>query len=193
MGLKKFVNNLRYLARYDLKDIWRRLNELQNKSKSLDYEQLIETILYEVPNSGIRRPKILSVDETIDEILHTNKSIARFGDGEIMVADGQDILFQRAELGLSRRLQEILAKPQENLMVALSGYLGNPSSIVGEKNPMYKEFALYAVPSLRRKTAKFVNYDMIYYNTGASGARFEDYRGFFKGKKTRACGLQRSF
>lgn len=191
---RTFLWNLRDFFRFSLKEAYKNSQNLQRQgSQALDYELLIETILYEVPNSGIRRPKILSADETIDEILHTNKSIARFGDGEIMVANGEDIGFQRAEPELSRRLREILAKPQENLMVTLSGYLGNPSSIVGEKNRAYKDFALYAVPNLRRKTAKFINYDTIYYNTSASGARFEDYRSFFVGKKLVLVGCKEAF
>ena len=41
-------------------------------------------------------PEVASVDETIDEIVKNNRSIARFGDGEIKLAAGRTISFQQS-------------------------------------------------------------------------------------------------
>lgn len=194
MGLKKFLNNLRYLARYDLKGIWRRLNELQVLSKSLDYELLIETILYEVPNSSIRRPKVLSVEETIDE-LFKGKNIVRFGDGEIQIIDGNDILFQRCEPLLQQRLREILTQPREDLLVAINAWFYEPS-IARIKHRGLKDFAIKSAPKLRRQCEAFIDYERVYANANISlfddlleyneqiyEERFAKFRALFKGKK----------
>lgn len=86
MGILKFINNIRYLCRYSIKDMY-----YSNEHK-IDYKKLagsMNNIIY-FQNSK-KRPAILNVNETIDLLINTNKSIARFGDGEIFLIDGQCI------------------------------------------------------------------------------------------------------
>lgn len=179
--VQNFLQNIRDSFRFSLRELHKRTQRLDKPR--LDEDLLIETILYEIPNSKIKRPTIKTADETINELITTNKSIARFGDGEIMLADGKDISFQRAEKELTRRLQEIMAKPQENLLVGLPSSYYKPC-IVGEKNPVYKNFALYALPQVRRMIDKFINYDIEYSEMSINNINyFDTWINFFQNKK----------
>ena len=52
--------------------------------------------------------RVMSVDETIDELINTDKSLVRFGDGELLMIRGGDVHFQKANLQLSSELAEII-------------------------------------------------------------------------------------
>ncbi|RDU51913.1 GT-D fold domain-containing glycosyltransferase [Helicobacter sp. MIT 01-3238] len=154
-----FFRNLRDSFRYSLKDLHR------NAKSRLDDDLLLEHILYAIPNSGIKRPTILNADETRNEIFTTNKNIARFGDGEIMVMNGDDIGFQKADKTLTMRLREIFTNPHSNLMIGINRryYYPNPmAEIIEQTNEVCKNFELYAVPKMRQILTKYINYDIKY-------------------------------
>lgn len=191
--MQNFLQNIRDSFRFSLRELHKRTQRLENSKPRLDDDLLIETILYAIPNSKIKRPTIKTAEETINELITTNKSIARFGDGEIMVADGKDIPFQRAEKELTQRLREILAEPQENLLVGLPSSYYKPC-IVGEKNPVYKNFALYAVPQVRRMIDKFINYDIEYSEMSINNINyFDTWINFFQNKKLVLVGCKEAF
>lgn len=154
-----FFRNLRDSFRYSPKDLHR------NAKPRLDDDLLLEHILYAIPNSGIKRPTILNADETRNEIFTTNKNIARFGDGEIMVMNGDDIGFQKADKTLTMRLREIFTNPHSNLMIGINRryYYPNPmAEIIEQTNEVCKNFELYAVPKMRQILTKYINYDIKY-------------------------------
>jgi glycosyltransferase family protein len=62
---------------------------------------------------------IESDDNTIDEIIKHNKSIARYGDGEYLLMFGLSIFFQKYSLELAERLIEILNSKEENLLIGI--------------------------------------------------------------------------
>jgi glycosyltransferase family protein len=72
--------------------------------------QLVEKL----NNSRIFYPKITSVEDTIDVLVCSQKSIARFGDGEFAIALGRSISFQKKSRSLRRRLLEILKDDKNN-------------------------------------------------------------------------------
>ncbi len=161
-----FFRNLRDSFMYLLKYLHRRATKPR-----LDDDLLLEHILYAIPNSGIKRPTILNADETIKEIFTTNKNIARFGDGEIMIMNGNDIPFQKADKTLTMRLREIFANPHPNLMIGINRryYYPNPmTEIIEQTNPIYKNFELYAVPKMRQILTKYINYNTQYCEASTS-------------------------
>ena len=193
--LEIFFRNIRDSFRYSLKDVHRKTLRLDKPR--LDDDLLLESILYAIPNSGIKRPMILNADETIKEIFTTNKNIARFGDGEIMVMNGDDIPFQKADKTLTMRLREIFVNKDKNIMVATAGsyFYPNLLEIINETNPVYKHFALYSVPPLRKIAMKYMDCDSIYYEMGINGGgnRFQAWRDFFKDKKLVLTGCKEAF
>lgn len=62
---------------------------------------------------------ILSADQTLDEILFYNKSIARYGDGEFDIIFGIDKGFQKAKKRLSNKLKKIIKSKEKNLIIGL--------------------------------------------------------------------------
>jgi NTP pyrophosphatase (non-canonical NTP hydrolase) len=78
MSLKKFIKRLKFIYRFDDSYIDSLLNELK-------YE-----IADEVKTLAV--PKIMTEDETLDVLINERKSICRFGDGELNIVNGKDIL-----------------------------------------------------------------------------------------------------
>ena len=73
--------------------------------------------------------KVMTVDETIDDIISHKKSIARFGDGEFRLLIGErDIFFQNLSAKLSARLFEVVNADLPNLLIGL------PYPFISRKN-----------------------------------------------------------
>lgn len=71
-----------------------------------------------------KKPKILSIDETITMILEKRLSVIRFGDGEISLIDGLDLGFQKKDAYLVTRLEEIMKVHNEKLLLCIPGMWG---------------------------------------------------------------------
>ena len=67
--------------------------------------------------------KILSPLDTLNEIIYNNKSISRFGDGEIKLIYGVGIRFQKPSKELSVRLKEVLESQLNGLLVGINNSL----------------------------------------------------------------------
>ena len=69
-----------------------------------------------------RKPtvRVYSMDETLDELLHSDKSLVRFGDGEIVMMKGKSLKLQQASPELAEGLKRMLRYEHENLMVTRS-------------------------------------------------------------------------
>jgi len=65
-------------------------------------------------------PKVLSIEQTIQEIVATRCSISRFGDGEMLLIGGEGIRFQSSDPLLSKRLAEVLISDLPNHKVCIS-------------------------------------------------------------------------
>ena len=74
---------------------------------------------YADPKKVIGHYKIANPDETILELILNNKSIARFGDGEINCIYGTGNNFQKYNKKLAKRLQEVLNSNEENLLIGI--------------------------------------------------------------------------
>jgi glycosyltransferase family protein len=64
--------------------------------------------------------KILSDEETLDEIIRKNKSISRFGDGEFKIIFGYGVGFQDPNNIISKRLLEVLNNNEKDLLIGLN-------------------------------------------------------------------------
>ena len=62
---------------------------------------------------------VMSIDETLDELLRTQKSLVRFGDGEIIMIRGKSLYFQHSSPEIAQRLSDILRYQEDGLMVAI--------------------------------------------------------------------------
>lgn len=64
---------------------------------------------------------VMSIDETLDELLETDKSLVRFGDGEFSLINGNSIAYQEYQEDLAQEMREILinADKEDNVLVCL--------------------------------------------------------------------------
>lgn len=79
--------------------------------------------------------KVYSTDETMEILVNTDKSICRFGDGELkLIYDlNYNIGFQPNDVELQNRLKSILIdKPNDNILVSIV-YLEQPNNLISEE------------------------------------------------------------
>ena len=112
MGLKTLFNNLRYLSRYNLKEF---------NNKIIEFDERFEFLKYEIVEESEQtyRPNILNNIETIKYLLNNGNSLSRFGDGEFNLIQGKDCVFQKHNVELQKRLNEILGSDLKNHSVAI--------------------------------------------------------------------------
>ena len=105
-----------------------------------------------------------SIDETIDELLQTNKSLVRFGDGEIVMIKGGDLMLQKASPEIAEGLAGILAYPYDDLMVTIPGIFDTLSDHRKASRQFWKDHLLFC----RKTYEKYCNPNRIYYTTFVS-------------------------
>lgn len=135
--------------------------------------------------------RVCSIDETLDELLNTEKSMVRFGDGEIVVISGKDIYFQSASEEISHGLKRIISYPYEDLMVTLPDIFNGLEQYVPDSQEFWKDHLLF----FRKIYYNYCNCNKKYYNTSVSrcyvtlsdktksAGWFEKFRQVFCGKK----------
>tara|TARA_Y100000590_G_scaffold270884_1_gene304178 strand:+ start:1574 stop:2488 length:915 start_codon:yes stop_codon:yes gene_type:complete len=118
-----------------------KLKEYFNKErlplrKKVDFLELkIENMPYELKLAPV--PKIKNSDETLDLLLNSNLSIARFGDGEFGVMRNMwDDCFQNATPTLAKKLQKILKSDNENVIIGINYMLCSVEEL-NEKNQFW--------------------------------------------------------
>lgn len=155
--MKKFIKNIKFLFRKKLKDEFNAI-----KSTQMDISDIIDNLKYELIDSlreGIKVPHIMTVDETIDMLINTNKSIARFGDGELNLMLGQSIPMQKASPQLSNRLTEVFNSTHNGFCVAILYALYHSKENLTDIN---KHFWRHQGVKFRQAMENFIDYDKIY-------------------------------
>ena len=61
----------------------------------------------------------MSCEETVEYILKTGCSVARFGDAELKLVSGRNVIYQVSTPEIRARLNEVLGSDKENLLVCL--------------------------------------------------------------------------
>ena len=123
-------------------------------------------------------PQIASIEETAKELLCSERSLARFGDGEYgMMFSEADIGFQQHNALLVERLKEVLASREPNLMIGLTDVFG--IRIGRSFRPQKKE--------LRQQIGSRLDVKTQYYKTNVTRIITQDHiqnlKKIWKGKK----------
>lgn len=84
-------------------------------------------------------PQVMGIDETMDYIIENRPSIARFGDGEIKLANGTDISFQKASSELTKRMREVLSVDDEGFLPCILSFFDYDPQITEETNAHWKK------------------------------------------------------
>lgn len=161
--------------------------QIINKGKQL----LADSVYFLYQKRFLKNPlKVKSLDQTIDELLNTEKSFVRFGDGEIRMIEGDSLPLQRANEELAKRLREILGTDEKNLMIGIPDIFDSLQKYRPESQKFWKEHLLF----FRKKYEKYCNvscqyfdafFSRLYYmydNRELSTKRFEKIKDIWKNK-----------
>lgn len=107
---------------------------------------------------------VKSVDDTIKELQTTNKSMVRFGDGEILIIEGKNLKLQTADDSLAEGLRRIIGYHYDGLMVTIPEIFGDLSIYNKESRIFWKEHLLF----FRKTYNKYCNKEREYYSTSIS-------------------------
>lgn len=164
------------------KDIYETLNELvkivteigervQNNS-TMDYilQNRVNNLPYEIFDPRFKGkyvlPQIMTIEETIDEIVLKGKSIARFGDGEFGIMFGhQRWRFQKNDDKLAKRLREVVTSEDDNILIGLINFYGDLSHRAANEVDAIRA---YITPDIRAQHMQLLNMDRRYADTGIS-------------------------
>ncbi len=157
MGLLRLFKNLAFLSRCDLKQI------KQDCRKIFDYAEL-DNIKFEVAaalqNGELKLPKIKNRFETLDELVGSQKSLTRLGDGEFMLMNGESIPFQTYCPRIGDKLREIVQTKDKNIMVGLADFFGSLDVYTPENKHYWRTY----LPQSRSRIYKYIDFEKQYYD-----------------------------
>lgn len=96
-------------------------------------------------------PNVMSIEETINDILKNNKSIARFGDSEFLyIMDKLNLPYQKYDPKLAQMLKDILKLNNPQLLVGLPSGYHSLENLTPESVVFWKSQISWIYPRLRR-------------------------------------------
>ncbi len=149
------------------------ISKILTNQTTLDITQGIirvrcDNLRYELLDPMFKReeyhfPVIINTQETIDEIIKSRKSMARFGDGEFaQIIKVSRHKFQKLDDRLGQRLEEVLHSHNPNVLIAIANNYGSLQD--------YTESAADAIRiymsagDTREQHMKLLEHDRVYYD-----------------------------
>lgn len=108
--------------------------------------------------------KVHTIDETLDELLRTEKSLVRFGDGEIIMIRGKNLKLQKASEEIAEGLKRILYYKDENLCVSVQGIFDGMELYQKNSRQFWKDHLLF----FRSAYKEYCNPGRIYCDTAVT-------------------------
>lgn len=122
----------------------------------------LSKMTYRMYQWGIRK-NLLSVadlDKTIEELLDSNKSFVRFGDGEIRLIEGDKLPLQDADWKLAERLRETIRMRSDDIMIGIPDIFRSLEQYRPESRRFWQEHLLF----FRKKYEKYCLKQYQYYD-----------------------------
>lgn len=127
--------------------------------KGKNTDERFENLLYELADprtlQSVRLPKVLSLYDSLYTLVDSNKSLARFGDGEFKIMTGEGINFQKYDINLAKRLTEVIANNDENILVGIPDVFGYCTS----------DYFRRVLVSCRQYLYKYMSFENTYCNS----------------------------
>lgn len=129
-------------------------------------KDIFAQIDYLIYRTGLKKChiKVHSVEETIAELIHTNKSMIRFGDGEITMIRGRSLKLQQVKPEIIDGLKRMLGYEHEGVIVTIPDIFDDLSIYRKQSRQFWKDHLLFS----RKIYEKYCNADREYYNTSIS-------------------------
>lgn len=108
--------------------------------------------------------RVVSIDETIDALIDSDKSLVRYGDAEMTMIEGKSVEYQQYDERLAKKMYDILQFKEEKLLVAIPDIFGSLEHYTVKSQKFWKEHLFF----FRKKYEKNCNTDKIYYNAFVS-------------------------
>lgn len=125
------------------------------RKKQFSYKKIIE-LNKPYENGEKQCPVVIDSYNTLEELIKTNKSICRFGDGEFNLIMGESIPFQHFSITLQKRLKEILISSDDSIAICIPNVFG----FLEANQIFWRKYAVYN----REKIYQIINFDNIYYD-----------------------------
>lgn len=156
-------------------------------------KKILFEIVYELYKKKILRNKlqVKTIDETIQELLNTNKSLVRYGDAELRMIDGNTVEFQEYDEKLAERMLQVLQSENDMLLVAIPDIFDSLECYTEKSKEFWKEHLFFS----RKIYYKYCSGERIYYNAFVSRCYymierkeccadwFKEIRKLWQGKK----------
>lgn len=129
-------------------------------------KDVLAQIDYSLYRSGFKKcpVRVHTVEETIDELIHTDKSMIRFGDGEITMIRGRSLKLQQVEPEIIDGLKRMLGYEHDGLIVTIPDIFDELSVYRKQSRQFWRDHLLFS----RKIYEKYCNTDREYYNTSIS-------------------------
>ncbi len=88
-------------------------------------------------------PNVVNAELTLNELKITNKSMARFGDGEFNLIWGEDLPFQRYDSELANRLKEILNSSDDNILIGIPDTFSSLEKYCPKSVDFFRKYQAY--------------------------------------------------
>lgn len=125
-------------------------------------KRCLADISYLLYKTGVKKNPlhVCSVEETIDELITTDKSMVRFGDSDITMIRGKNVTLQEAQPEITDSLKRILAYQYEGLIIAVPMIFEDLSPYQKTTRNFWKEHLFFS----RKVYEEYCNTDKMYYN-----------------------------
>lgn len=131
--------------------------ELEEYKMDNELLKMKQDLMQDMQKSPIN---ILSIEDTINEIITKKKSVARFGDGELDIITGGKIGFQRPNKELGDKLEEILSKKQDFCLIGVPDVINGFNNLTEES----ESFWIKNMHKYRKTWLNYLDKDMTYCN-----------------------------
>lgn len=129
-------------------------------------KKLLAYIVYKLYRCNILKSKIKvrTIEETIKELQTTQKSMVRFGDGEITMIRGRSLKLQEVKPEIIEMLKRVLGYQYDEMIVTIPEIFDDLSIYRKESELFWQEHLFFS----RKIYNRYCNIEKIYYNTSVS-------------------------
>ena len=129
-------------------------------------KKILFEMMYFLYNKKIIRNKlsVKSIEETIQALQNSNKSLVRYGDAELRMIDGNSVEFQNYDEVLAKRMLQVLQSNEERLLVAIPDIFESLECYTDKSKAFWKEHLFFN----RRLYYKYCAEKKTFYNAFVS-------------------------
>ena len=132
--------------------------------KYIQYYQYLDKKCLKCPKEIIFNGlNILSSEETLNEIIKKNRSISRFGDGEMELIFGKNLNFQEANKILIKKLRKVLKSRKKGLLIGINIPYNN--RYLSYYNSRVRIYYIHWLEKLKLKLFTLIDLNKKYYSS----------------------------